>query len=156
MWLIALAVLAFLIIAGLSFYAGKLLFLLKKQKQQQEKLRQQQEQKAKERKEFQVSSIKTIAAAVIREECELSEGAIRACVLLDNYAGSTDGFKEQYPNCYSFYEKIRDFATHEARKKLSKQDRMRQDKQRWMLEVELKDKLLEEFTLLSDFQNQPH
>ncbi|NTS78665.1 DUF2489 domain-containing protein [Catenovulum sp. SM1970] len=151
-WLGILIAAAFLIIAGLSFYAGRLLFLLKKQKEKQQKAEQAFVEKIQQRRQFQQDSIRTIAKAVVEEQCELSEGAIRICVLLDNAAAREQAFASEYPSFYQLYNNIKSFPTHEARKELSKKERMRQDMQRWNWEGELKDGMLAEAEKLKQFE----
>jgi len=115
------------VIAGLAFYAGQLLWQLKEQKITQ------QEQKNK-RLNYLTDSIAYIAKAMKEEQCDLSEGVLRIWVLLDHYNSEQQEPKD-YPNLYpgfaALYDVIKDMPTHEARKKQGKQERFKMDVQRW-------------------------
>ena len=77
-WMILLGI-GCLVVVGLAAYAGSLLYRLKAQKVQQQ---QQQNAAVTARKVRITESVQIIAAAMQREECELSEGAIRIVKLL--------------------------------------------------------------------------
>ena len=78
-----------ILVAGLAFYAGQLLWQLKQQKLVQ------QEQKDK-RLKYLTDSISLIAKAMKEEQCELSEGVLRVWVLLDHY-NSEQAVPKDYP-----------------------------------------------------------
>ena len=75
-WVLA-TVAAVLILAGLSFYLGRLLWLLKQQQLERQKLVDAKNADL-------TQSIVLIAKAMREEQCELSEGALRIWVLLDH------------------------------------------------------------------------
>lgn len=137
-----------ILVAGLAFYAGQLLWQLKQQNQVQ------QEQKDK-RLKYLTDSISLIAKAMKEEQCELSEGVLRIWVLLDHYNSEQEQPKDYpalYPGFASLYEVIKDMPTHEARKKQGKQERFKMDVTRWDAEKEHNEqitvdigKIIEEF-----------
>ena len=146
---IVIITLAFLILAGLSFYAGKLLMQVK---QQQQKQQQQIEQKKQERDNRLIESIQTISHAMESEQCEISEGALRLAVLFDHLSNAqVVNYPKKYPAIHALNEKIKHFAILEERKKLEKKERMRQDFQRLKAEAEFKDLVLAEAIELKEF-----
>ena len=135
---VILIVAAILIIAVLGFYAGKLLFQLKQQQARQAAARQ-------ERVDNITLSIRTIALAMEQQQCDLSEGVIRLCNLLDaipllpqpDYPG-------QYPAIHGLYDAIKHYPTHEARNQLTKQERRKQDKERENIAAQYESEILKE------------
>ena len=136
-----------LIIAGLGFYAGQLLYRLKRQNEQVSDLKR-------DRIEHIESSIQTIAFAMTSEQCEPSEGSIRLAVLLENYiqvTGQPINAENQYPFIFELYNKIKHMPTHEARKMFSKKEIRQMDKERLRYEAELKEKIIDEAVTLKNF-----
>lgn len=126
-----------LIVAGLAYYAGQLLWQVKAQEQQ--KL-----EKKEKRLNYITDSIKHIAKAMKAEQCEYSEGVLRIWVLLDHFNKEQvepKNYLELYPGFASLYDVIKDMPTHEARKKLKKQEIMKMDMTRWRAETEHKDQI---------------
>ena len=142
---IVLFVIAAIIIVGLGVYAGRLLFMLQKQKSQQEEIRSK-------RVASMQSSIQTIAFAMQQQQCDLSEGAIRICRLLEALPLSPlPDFNKRYPAIHALFELVKDYPTHELRLAMKKQERMQQDKQRQQFESELETKILRETVGLREF-----
>ncbi len=144
MW-ISLTVAGLIIILALGFYAGRLLFQLKQQNQRQ--------QKARERRTVTiVESIQVIVKAMLQQQCELSEGAIRLCNLLDALPlSSPPDYSLQYPALYELFHKVSGFAILEARTKLPKSERMRQDIAREQIESEYESAVLKELPSLHSY-----
>jgi hypothetical protein len=133
------------IIVGLSIYAGRLLFLLKAQNERSHKARQK-------RIESMTVSIQTIAFAVQQQQCDLSEGAIRICRLLEAMPlDPQPDYAQHYPALHSLFDKVKEYPTHEARQALSKTERREQDKERGQIESELESKILIEVEKLKGF-----
>ncbi|GAA5218563.1 DUF2489 domain-containing protein [Corallincola platygyrae] len=124
MWWAAIAVGA-LIIVGLSVYAGRLLYLLKQQQQAQRLVAERKNARL-------LESIYTISMAAEQGQCELSEAAIRICVLLDHLQPSVGpiDFTARYPNLHGLYDKVKHLPTHDARKKYKRNEIMKMDLQR--------------------------
>ncbi len=115
--------LAVLLIAGLSYYAGTLLWRVKEQE------KTQAAEKAK-RINYITDSICHIAKAVQAEQCEYSEGVLRIWVLLEHYnkeQASPKDYQQLYPGYAALYSEIKDMPTHEARKKVSKKELLKLD-----------------------------
>ncbi len=125
-----------LIVAALAFYAGTLLWQL----QQQAKARQQRQA---EKQRYLTESITLICRAMLEQQCELSEGALRVWVLLDHLVPERQPDPvTTYPGLHQMYQVVKDMPTHDARKQQAKQQTFNQDKLRLTAEQELKDFIL--------------
>lgn len=143
----ALFALAALVIAGLAFYAGRLLFLLKRQNQRQYEAKQKRIDNITE-------SIKTIALAMSQQQCDLSEGAIRIYRLLEALPlDPRPDYDTQFPQLRELFLKVVGFDTHEARQALDKRERRRQDKAREEIEAEYESRILPELEKITTFCN---
>ncbi|MCF6438512.1 DUF2489 domain-containing protein [Pseudoalteromonas luteoviolacea] len=163
-WVVALVVGA-LIVAGLAFYAGKLLWQLKVQKDTIAKLKEEQakklEKSRQERNGKLADSINLIAKAMKQKQCEYSEGCLRVWVLISQYSFDSEVVLEKtYPGVFEMYDEVKEMPTHDARKKYSKKEIFKMDTQRWRAEERLEeqilkdcDKLLEEFKALPGSEN---
>ena len=133
---IAFYLVALAIIAGLSFYAGYLVFRLRTQ----QKLRKQKTQQ-RINKIFQ--SIQTIAKTLEQQQCNLSEGCIRIFHLLEALpVKNKPDYSQQFIGIYSLYNQVKDFPTHDVRKAQSKIETKKQDLQREELEAQLESQIL--------------
>ena len=127
-----------IVILALGFYAGKLLYQLKTQTERQNSARQTRIDNITE-------SIRTIALAMEQQQCNLSEGVIRICNLLDALPLTPQpDYPAEYPALHTLHMKIQHFDTHEARNALSKTERRKQDKEREQLESEHESLILTE------------
>ena len=143
-WIVAI-VIASLIVIGLSFYAGKLLYQLRAQTARQNRVRR-------ERIEVITESIQTIAMAVEQQQCNLSEGAIRLIRLIEGLpVENVPDCSSTYPALYELYGHVRDLPTHEERKKLKRNEREQQDQLREEHESRLESKILQEVAQLKSF-----
>ncbi|MCW8093447.1 DUF2489 domain-containing protein [Alteromonas sp. ASW11-130] len=144
MW-IGLAAIGLIIILALGFYAGRLLFQLKEQNKRQQLARER-------RTATIIESIQVIVKAMQQQQCELSEGAIRICNLLEALPlSSPPDYSTQYPKLYEFFHKVSGFAILEARAKLPKSERMRQDVAREQIESEYENAVLKELPALQSY-----
>lgn len=134
-----------IIIAGLAFYAGRLLFLLSKQNKKQQAAR-------KERIHNITQSIETISLAMKQQQCDLSEGAIRVCHLLEALPiQPLPDFSDKFPQIFSLFEAIKHFATLDARQALNKQERRKQDLEREEIESSYENSVLKELPHIMSF-----
>ncbi len=142
---ISLIGVAAVIIVLLGVYAGRLLFLVKQQKSQQQQVRDK-------RIASMQMSIQTIAFAIQQQQCDLSEGVIRICRLLEALPLSPQpDFEHQYPATHKLFDLVKDYPTHEMRAMLSKSERRSQDKERGEYESELECAILKETDALRTF-----
>lgn len=143
--LLSATTVALIVIAGLAFYAGKLLFKLKEQTQRQQKARNA-------RIETITESIQTIAFAMKQQQCNLSEGAIRLVNLLQALPLDTPvDVPVAYPSLFALYEEVKDLPTHKVRAALPKEVRMQQDKVREEHEARLESSILKEIEPLRQY-----
>ncbi|GAA0860031.1 DUF2489 domain-containing protein [Aliiglaciecola litoralis] len=126
------------VIAGLSFYAGKLLYQVKQQTKRQSGIRQARIERIME-------SVHTIALAVEQQQCNLSEGAIRLVNLIDSIpVESPPNCQRDYPALYQLFLQVRELPTHDARDQLDKKVKAKQDKVREEHESRLESEILKE------------
>ncbi|MEI5639853.1 MULTISPECIES: DUF2489 domain-containing protein [unclassified Pseudoalteromonas] len=145
-WIVALIVGA-LIIAGLAFYAGKLLWQLKVQKEVIAKYREKKAQELEESRQARngkiADSVNLIARAMKEKQCEYSEGCLRVWVLISQYSFDEEvDLQQAYPGVFKMYEEVKEMPTHEARKKYSKKEIFKMDSQRWRAEERLEQEIL--------------
>lgn len=134
------------IIVGLGIYAGRLIFMVKNQNTQQQNVRNK-------RIESMQSSIQTIAFAMQQQQCDLSEGVIRICRLLESLPlDPLPDYRESFPSIHALFDKVKNYPTHEARNALSKKERRSQDKEREQFESEHESAILKETERLRIFE----
>ncbi|KOE57451.1 DUF2489 domain-containing protein [Aggregatibacter actinomycetemcomitans] len=142
MWKILLLIAAVCIVAGMIGYAVYLLLALQKQKKALQLARQNRINRIKE-------SLEIIAKAMLNGDCNLSEGVLRLKILLEPVGMAL----KNYPAMWQLYEMVEGMPTHNARKELKKNERMRLDLRRESAEAELESKIkLELHRLLTDIQ----
>ncbi|MDT0594803.1 DUF2489 domain-containing protein [Glaciecola petra] len=135
-----------LIIVGLGVYAGRLIYMVKNQNTQQRHVRNR-------RIESMQSSIQTIAFAMQQQQCDLSEGVIRICRLLESLPlDPLPDYREHFPSTHALFDKVKNYPTHEARNALSKKERRSQDKEREQFESEYESAILKETEQLRIFE----
>jgi len=136
MWYLIISVAA-LVVAGLGFYAGQLLWQVKQQKIQQE-------QELEKRLDYISHSIIHIAKAMQAEQCDYSEGVLRIWVLLDHFNKERvdpEDYTKLYPGFANLYDVIKDMPTHDARKKYQKKEIHKLDLKRWRAEKEFGEQI---------------
>lgn len=144
--LLSLLVVGAIIIVALGIYAGRLLYMLKAQHDKQEHVRQQ-------RLANMQSSIQTIAFAMLQQQCDLSEGVIRICRLLEALPiNPLPNFEFKYPATHKLFHLVKTYPSHEERAALSKQVRRKQDNERHQFESEFESEILKEAEKLRIFK----
>ena len=142
MWKTVLLLVAVCIIVGMIGYATYLLLALQKQKKALQQARRNRINRIKE-------SIEIIAKAMLNGDCNFSEGVLRLKMLLEPVGMSI----KNYVTMLQLYEVVEDMPTHEARKSLKKNERMRLDLRRESAEAELEKNIkLELRQLLADIE----
>ncbi len=141
LWAVLIAI-ALLIILGLGFYAGKLLFLLRQQRERQDEVRRTRIASIAE-------SIILISKAMEQQQCEISEGVIRIVNLLNALPLIEPvDVKLSYPQIHALFVEVSGFAVLEARQKLPKSERRKQDEAREQIESEYESRVLAELPAL--------
>lgn len=144
LWVVLTGV-ALVVILGLGFYAGRLLFLLKQQKKRKNDATNARIANISE-------SIILISKAMEQQQCDLSEGVIRIVNLLNALPlNNPPDFKAKFPHTHALFVEISGFAVLEARQQLSKQERRKQDKAREQIESEYESKVLDELPGVKTF-----
>lgn len=145
--MVILLIVGAIIVAGLAFYAGMLLWQL------QQQARAQQQQLAQKQKYLR-DSITLICKAMREQQCELSEGALRVWVLLDHLVPERKPDPQTtYPGLHQMYQVVKDMPTHKARKAQPRELTEQQDSVRLKAELDLKDFILADAeALLKRFQ----
>ena len=142
MWKTVLLLVAVCIIVGMIGYATYLLLALQKQKKALQQARRNRINRIKE-------SIEIIAKAMLNGDCNLSEGVWRLKMLLEPVGMSI----KNHVTMLQLYEVVETMPTHEARKALKKNERMRLDLQRESAEAALEKNIkLELHQLLADIE----
>lgn len=142
MWKTVLLLVAVCIIVGMIGYATYLLLALQKQKKALQQARRNRINRIKE-------SIEIIAKAMLNGDCNLSEGVLRLKMLLEPVGMSI----KNHVTMLQLYEVVETMPTHEVRKALKKNERMRLDLQRESAEAALEKNIkLELHQLLADIE----
>ena len=142
MWKTVLLLVAVCIIVGMIGYATYLLLALQKQKKALQQARRNRINRIKE-------SIEIIAKAMLNGDCNLSEGVLRLKMLLEPVGMSI----KNHVTMLQLYEVVETMPTHEARRELKKNERMRLDLQRESAEAALEKNIkLELHQLLADIE----
>lgn len=142
MWKTVLLLVAVCIIVGMIGYATYLLLALQNQKKALQQARRNRINRIKE-------SIEIIAKAMLNGDCNLSEGVLRLKMLLEPVGMSI----KNHVTMLQLYEVVETMPTHEARKALKKNERMRLDLQRESAEAALEKNIkLELHQLLADIE----
>jgi len=143
---IVLCIVGALIIIGLSIYAYQLMSQVRQQQNQKDAVRLKRVASMQE-------SIQTIAFAMQQQQCDLSEGVIRICRLLEAMpVVPHPDYAAEFPYTHELFEKVKSYPTHEARAALSKRQRREQDKERQEIESILESKILLETEVLRKFE----
>ena len=151
-WLYAL-LLAVVMVLALAFYAGKLLKQVAQQKEQQAqaKIKQQQALNKHDKKVF--DSVLLITRAMQQEQCEFDEGCWRLSMLLSSLKTVTE-LPLQFPAIFTLYDEIKELAIRDARKALTKKERMREDYQRMTALNKMHDKVVADLDVLHQFTSE--
>ncbi|KGJ88119.1 DUF2489 domain-containing protein [Thalassotalea sp. ND16A] len=148
---IALLCLAAVVIIILASYATLLLLKLRQQKQQQLLASRQEQLKQMARDVKTVNSIVLIAKAVNQKQCEISEGCWRLSVLMESLPQQSQQLKLKFPAIFKLYSKISHMPILDARKQLTKQEKLKLDLERMTAEEELEQAVLEDIANLVPF-----
>ena len=150
------------IIAGLSYYAGRLLWQLKLHKANVLKKHTEQQAalaKSRQTRNAKLSdSINILARAMKEKQCEYSEGCLRVWVLISQYSFDTDILLEEtYPGVFALFNVVKDMPTHDSRKKYTKKEIYKMDTTRWRAEEQYEAQIMKDCEkLASEFKSLPN
>jgi len=143
-WL--LVAVAVVVIIALGVYAG---LLLSKLRAQNERVNVARHKRIKNINE----SIQTISFAMMQQQCNLSEGSIRICRILESVPVQPQpDYSAEYPAIHRLFGYVKNLPTHEERSSLSKKELRAQDKAREQQESELESEILKEVEKLRHFE----
>ncbi|AHG77961.1 Orf3 [Mannheimia varigena USDA-ARS-USMARC-1312] len=146
---IFLIVLAVLILVSLAGYAFHLMMKLSLQKKREQALIEEAKAAQKARYLRILDSLDVIARAMISEQCDLSEGVLRLKPLLDVLGKKLS----RYTAMWELYQVVENMPILEERKQLKRNERMKLDLEREAKEVELSEQIkLECQQLLQDIE----
>lgn len=132
---LALLVVGLLVVAGLAYYAHTLRLKVKAREQEQQAVVDKARVKT-------LENIHFIARALLEEQVDVMEACLRIRVLIDII--EPEWFELPEARVFSEISRRGDhLATHQARKDLPKQERMKQDVERMALEAEYQDAALD-------------
>ncbi|WLD56957.1 DUF2489 domain-containing protein [Salinispirillum sp. LH 10-3-1] len=143
-------ILALAILLALAGYAGWLHYKLYQHRQKQAQHDAEFERKKQAHEAFLQESIQIIAANLVHEDLNPSEGAIRIKHLMDGLELEQQE-RDQFAVFDRLYEAVKDMATHDARKALSPVERKRQDDEREQHEQAHKVELLASARVLESY-----
>lgn len=123
-----------LISLGLAVYAGLLLGKLRQRKKDIEVYKEDLLVKLTQRRQDILESLRIIALAVTQSQCEVSEGVIRIKKLVDEIEDLR--IAPSLQDFHRIYEDFADFSYLDAREALGKQEKFKQDNERYKKERE--------------------
>lgn len=154
MWYVLFG-LGVLVVAGLAYYLGQLLFQLRSQQQRQQQALLEHQKKQAEHQQYLLDSILLIGKATLEQQCELSEAALRIWVLLENLQPDL-AQACRWPGLFAMYDCVKAMPTHDARKELDKKELRRQDHLRQQTEIQLKESIETDIRGLLELLQQRH
>ncbi|MCH4812765.1 DUF2489 domain-containing protein [Vreelandella neptunia] len=132
--LILLAV-AIAVIVGLCFYA----WTLRNEVNRREAYRRDEDARAQQNS---LENLDYVASALVQEQVDITEGAWRCKVLLEIIDPSLTE-RSQFQAFAEHYNRTRHLKTHSARQQLTPRERMQEDKDRLMVENDMREAVLE-------------
>ncbi|WNC72427.1 DUF2489 domain-containing protein [Thalassotalea psychrophila] len=134
---ILLLIFASLVLLALASYAAFLMFKLRSQTLNTKLIEADHKQKQIIRDLKAVDSIVLITKAISEKQCEISEGCWRLSVLMESLPQYSEELKSKFPAIFKLYSQISHMPILDARKQLSKKDRLALDLERMGIEQEL-------------------
>lgn len=151
MWV--LIVLAVLIIVTLSTIAAYYLLKLKRVNAEQKQLAVQNQQAWLEHQIELSNDLKFIANAMLQGQCEITEGCLRLKVLMDRLDETLQN-QTHFQAIVAHFNATSSMPTHKAYASLSRKEQFVLDNQRYKLEHENKDAILQEAKTLLKYNFQ--
>lgn len=143
-----------IITLGLSIYLGILVSKLRAQNRQLKSAKEQAEENRVKRDNNIKESLSTIALALIQDQCGPTEGCIRIKKLIDEIEYLKE--RDELNVFHQMYEEVREFATHQEYKDLSKQEAFKQDSARFKIEHKYLERIKEASKDLRNIIAKPH
>lgn len=132
-----------LILLGLGATAAYYVIKLRKvQTQQTQQIQKNREAWQKHRDEL-ASDLKFIANAMVQGQCEITEGCMRLAVLMDRLDDELQ-HNHQFTTIRAHFSQTAHMPTHEAYKALTRKEKFKLDNQRYALEEQNREQVLNE------------
>lgn len=141
---------AVILVAALAAYAGWLLWQVRLQKQKLAASKAQRLKAGQAKHDYVVESCQVIARHIVDGELNVSEGAIRLKVLLDNI-NLSDIDKQRFVAFERLFASVKDLDTHESRSALTADQRKSQDRVRHKAEFQHQDAVVSAAKVLLEF-----
>ncbi|MEW6999757.1 DUF2489 domain-containing protein [Colwelliaceae bacterium BS250] len=146
-----LLIVASLVVVALVGYAIHLLLKLKSQTKQQKHTLAQNLQAQNDRDVKTIDSVVLICRAMIQKQCELSEGCWRLSMLMNSLTDHIIELNDKFPAIFKLYSDISHMPILEARKALTKQQKLAFDLERMGVEQALEVDVYVDLELLLPF-----
>ncbi len=128
------------VIFGLAIYLGILISKLKRQNEKTKEMQAKLDAEIQKQDDYFKDSLVTLARAGISGQCDLSECCIRVKKILEYYPDIED--ENDLRPVQDMYNEIKDFATHQQRLDLPKQEVYNQDIKRYKIEDSYREEFL--------------
>ncbi|WOH36497.1 DUF2489 domain-containing protein [Thalassotalea fonticola] len=135
--IILLIIFASLFLFALASYAAFLMFKLRNQTINMKLIEEEHKHQQIVRDLKAVDSIVLITKAINEKQCDISEGCWRLSVLMESLPQHSEELNIKFPAIFKLYSEISHMPILEARKQLSKKDRLALDLERMGIEQEL-------------------
>ncbi|GEN27100.1 hypothetical protein HVA01_07460 [Halovibrio variabilis] len=132
---IVLLVVALAVIVGLCFYAWH----LRKEVRRREAYRRDEDMRAQSNS---LENLDYVASALVQEQVDITEGAWRCKVLLEIIDSSLTE-KPEFAAFAEHYNRTSHLKTHSARQQLTPRERMQEDKERLIVEDDMRKPVLQ-------------
>ncbi|GGX79643.1 hypothetical protein GCM10007160_03750 [Litchfieldella qijiaojingensis] len=136
---------ALVIVAGLGAYA----WTLWKEVRRREAFKRDEVRRA---NEMCLESLDAIAKAILQEQVDLTEGALRCKVLLEIIDPALME-RQSFQIFGVIQSRTAHLHTHSAREALSPKERMKEDRQRWAIEEEHRQEVLDAARAVLEFKS---
>ncbi|GAA6133223.1 hypothetical protein NBRC116188_00120 [Oceaniserpentilla sp. 4NH20-0058] len=146
-----LIIIGILILLGLAATAAYYVIKLRKvQAQQAQQIENNRQAWQKHRDEL-VSDLRFIANAMVQKQCEITEGCMRLAVLMDRLDDELQ-HKHQFSTIRAHFSQTAHMPTHEAYKALTRKEKFKLDNQRYALEEQNREQVLNEAKVLLEYR----
>jgi exopolyphosphatase/pppGpp-phosphohydrolase len=132
---IILLAVAIAVIIGLCIYA----WMLRKEVGRREAYRREEDTRAQQNS---LENLDYVASALVQQQVDITEGAWRCKVLLEIIDPSLTE-KPQFQAFAELYNRTKHLKTHSARQQLTPRERMQEDKERLIVEDEMRKEVLD-------------
>lgn len=146
-----LVIIAAIILLILSAVAGYYLLQVHQLKKRQAEQIKSNQEAWKAHQEELAKDVRFIASSMVQGQCEITEGCLRLQYLMDKLDEELKN-KPEFQRIHLHYRQTQHMPTHEAYKALKRKDQFKLDNERFKLEDQNRDGVLEEAALLLTYR----